>query len=434
MKRLEADILVIGSGIAGICASLSAKQKGKEVLVLARDGGASAISSGALDLADHPLAIPGKPEQWELNIERNLEEILARKPSHPYHLISGDAQGLIKDFEESLKLVFKENGFLRGDSRKNKLIFNQLGTFKPTAYFQTYLLSLDDLKGKSLVLAVGFKNLAGFDLDFFRKNFLYWTERLGVKIKLEILEIDLERSKTFNSLELSRWLEENSEQVKEKIAGALSSKPADLVIFPSVFPLEKRAEILEEIKRETGAEVRELLALPPSVPGRRLERFLEKRLKEEGIEKIKARAISYKAENKKLLSILARAGKQELEICFDKLVLATGGFLSGGIYKQGDFREGILGLQVFSGSRVLEKKIFTEKLTGLHIVEPHPVFAVGLGANPRLQAIDEQGRVVFENLYLAGSILTGANYIFDGTGGGVALITGLKAGINSSQL
>ena len=433
MKRLETEILIIGAGLAGVCAGLSLSRAGKKVLVLARDGGASAMSSGALDLADDPLAIPGKPEQWELNLERNLEEILARKPSHPYQLISGDAQELIKDFEESRKLVFKENGFLWGDSQKNKLIFNQLGTFKPTAYFQSHLLSLDDLKGKSLVLAVGFKNLAGFDLDFFCKNFLYWTERFGVKLELEILEIDLGRARTFNSLELSCWLEENLQQAEEKILGALRSKSAELLIFPGIFPLEKRKEIFSRIKKESGAEVRELLALPPSVPGRRLERFLEKRLKEEGIEKIKARAISYKAENKRLISILAKAGKQELEICFDKLVLATGGFLSGGIYKQGDFGEGILGLKVFLGAKPL-KRIFTEKLTGLHIIEPHPVFAVGLGANSRLQAVDERGRAIFENLYLAGSILTGANYIFDGTGGGVALITGLKAGINTNQL
>jgi glycerol-3-phosphate dehydrogenase subunit B len=58
---LEADVLVVGGGLAGALAALSARAAGARVALVRRGPGATALSSGALSVADDPLSLPGTP-------------------------------------------------------------------------------------------------------------------------------------------------------------------------------------------------------------------------------------------------------------------------------------------------------------------------------------------------------------------------------------
>ncbi|HEX9050500.1 MAG TPA: FAD-binding protein, partial [Anaeromyxobacter sp.] len=50
---LEADVLVIGGGMAGTIAALAARAAGARVVVVRRAPGATALSSGAVSVAPH---------------------------------------------------------------------------------------------------------------------------------------------------------------------------------------------------------------------------------------------------------------------------------------------------------------------------------------------------------------------------------------------
>ena len=59
---MNVDVLVIGGGMAGAVAASKAADSGQEVAVVRRGYGATALSSGAIDIALDPLRISN--ESW----------------------------------------------------------------------------------------------------------------------------------------------------------------------------------------------------------------------------------------------------------------------------------------------------------------------------------------------------------------------------------
>jgi len=125
-----------------------------------------------------------------------------------------------------------------------------------------------------------------------------------------------------------------------------------------------------------------------------------------------------------------RTADDERRVGVKAVVLAAGKFLGGGLEKTGAFREKLFGLPVVVHDGAEPGEVFIEKVLGLRVTGPHPVFAAGLRINPRLQPASADGEPIFANLFAAGAILAGADYIADGCGAGVALATGAQAGIN----
>ena len=66
--------------------------------------------------------------------------------------------------------------------------------------------------------------------------------------------------------------------------------------------------------------------------------------------------------------------------------------------------------------------------------EPQPLFRIGIRTSDFLQPLDTKGDAAFPNLFAAGSILRGYDFIHDRTGSGVAILTGAVAGENASAL
>src|SRR5262249_25551605 len=85
------NVLVIGGGLAGAAAALSAQKAGARVLLVSRGPGATALSSGAADIAaleDAPIL--------------DAARALARKPGHPYALV-GDLEPALADAGDVLR-------------------------------------------------------------------------------------------------------------------------------------------------------------------------------------------------------------------------------------------------------------------------------------------------------------------------------------------
>jgi len=428
MKNIETEVLVIGSGLAGVSAALAAKKSGKKVMVLSQGAAASAMSSGALDICADPVAVPGVPEKWCPDCAQNIEQLLLRVPEHPYRLVADSAEKIIEEIKSAAALVFPgQDGFISGDAKTIQLAFNQIGTFKQTSFTQTHFLSLEDLKTSASVLLLSFSGLIDFDPGFFAKNFLHWTGRLGVKVNLNQAQIAGAGLPDISSLQAMRWIDENAEKTLEAMVKAVKANRAELVIMPALLPFDKRQELINRMEKDAQVKFRELLAMPPSVPGKRLSQYLENRLNQEGIELISGQASGFNAEGKKILSLLTERNLEKVEIRGRAFVLATGSFLAGGIEKHDEFKEKLFGLDLFCKDQLLSK-IFTEKLTSPSIARPHPVFSVGLKAEQKMRVLGRGGETAYENLFAAGSILAGGNYIFNGTGAGVALASGVKAG------
>lgn len=65
----QTDVLIVGSGIAGLCAAIEARQAGADVIVLEK----MKVTGGNTRISDGGLAAPGNPLQKQLGVEDSTE-------------------------------------------------------------------------------------------------------------------------------------------------------------------------------------------------------------------------------------------------------------------------------------------------------------------------------------------------------------------------
>ena len=126
---MAVDVLVIGGGMAGAAAALAARAAGASVQLITRGPGATALSSGAADIAaveDLPL--------------REAARALARRPGHPYALLP-DLEAAIGDALRLLRAL----GYT-GEGDRNLWLLSPLGCPKPAAMAQPFNFLLILLK------------------------------------------------------------------------------------------------------------------------------------------------------------------------------------------------------------------------------------------------------------------------------------------------
>jgi glycerol-3-phosphate dehydrogenase subunit B len=443
-KTISAEVVVIGAGLAGTAACLAARKGGRQVCLVAPNHGASELSSGAMDICGDPCFIKGRPDMTSRDIARNIQELLARNPAHPYNLLSqsGEAPAeIISLFEQALEALFPEGekDFLTGSTRQSQAFLTNLGTFKFSAFAPSLAACLDEQIIERPVV-VSFLELADFHPEFWLKAARVNAQMLGKSIDDSgIAMVDLSLGAEMSSPEMAALLENqgHADIFIEKIAANRDRlADASVAVLPPVLPFQGRARILKELKQETGCEFRELISLPPSAPGMRLARHMSKRIEEqidargESLKRIFGKVTGFSSEDERLISIqveLKGSCQDKLQVEGSVFILTTGSFVGGGIKKDPEFRETVFNLPVFSDNEKV-KKIFTQKLTQESIPGPHKLFSVGVRADNDLRPLDEKGKPVFKNLRAAGAILAGGNYLTHGTGAGTALTTGFKAG------
>ena len=113
-------------------------------------------------------------------------------------------------------------------------------------------------------------------------------------------------------------------------------------------------------------------------------------------------------------------------------VLATGRFVGGGIVRRGALSEALLGLPVqaseggASGFHLARRPAAT--LTVRERRAPQPLLAAGLRVDSQLHPLDLAGAPAHPWLFAAGAVIGGHEHADDGTGLGVAILTGWLAG------
>src|SRR5260370_11365458 len=129
-----AEVLVIGAGMAGAIAALSAVRSGAKVIVVRRAFGATALSSGASDVAVDRHAGDG------VSIEEAAGEIARIRRHHPYAILEQKLPRLM----ESLRFAASAlPGLLSPPAETNAVLATSLGTVKPTAMAQLSQIGAD---------------------------------------------------------------------------------------------------------------------------------------------------------------------------------------------------------------------------------------------------------------------------------------------------
>jgi glycerol-3-phosphate dehydrogenase subunit B len=461
LVNITPDVLVIGGGMAGLVAGIVASENGLDTLVLRTGQSATAYSSGAIDIIGYPpegLALkeylPIKEVPFK-SPSQGLDAILSLFPFHPYGIIGfrddegrnlESVTGHLKEAISWLKERLAGScAALIGEFDRNIFPITVLGTTKPTCLIQetmwTETLNLD---ADNVLIFAGFCGHADFDALSATRAYLENQLRTGEpphKVGHCVSEITpFGKPYNISSIELARHFdhEESIMNLASALKPHVDQLGATHIALPPVLGIENASRNQSRLQDELDVEVFELLALPPSVPGLRLQRAMDRAFRKAGGSLlIGHQAVSATIKNEMVESVLARSPRREITISPRAVVLATGKFIGGGLEAdENGIRETVFDLLPVTASLHPAEDVRPAYHTNIFSLSPdgHAVFGSGLAVDTDFRPIDANGVERAKNLFCAGSILAKYNYSLEKSGLGVALSTGFAAGQVAAEL
>jgi len=434
----DRKVAVIGAGLAGMAAALSAQAAGAEVILINMGPGATAFCSGGLDLAGDPCPPDNRPDAVGRDVAHNLARLIVQRPDHPYALLATDADkpeaGALSLIRAGLQLLFPADGRVRleGSPDQNQPCFTALGTLKFTALFPGST-ARPGAEGMDRPLALGIRGLADFSPATWVRVAEDNAGRIGLGMAGRTGWLCLDHDHDRQSPALAAAIARDPEAFVAAVASAAAAHPeASALVLPPVLPAGVRSDLIRRLEEASGRPLYECLSLPPSVPGLRLTEHLEARGRQGGIETVAGRVVGFTAKDGRITGLQVSDPNGTRTVAADAVILASGKFLGGGLEKLRSFRETVFDLPVFLAGAAAGE-VFIEKTVDLHVTGPHPLFAAGVKSDRELRPAGRDGTAAFANLFAAGAVLAGHNYLRDGTGAGVALATGVRAGRNAAE-
>lgn len=417
----DCDVLVVGGGMAGAIAALAARAAGARVLVVRRAPGATALSSGAVSVAPDPGALPGDPLTARRGPVEAARRLAATRADHPYAIVR------LSRLAEALAFAA---GALRETIapplERPRFLATPFGSVVACALCLRSMADGDLLATGGPLAVAGVPGHLAFDADLVAAGLARYEGRGGPRtLALRLGGRPLVEGGA-RPVEIARALE--APGAAEAFGEALRSGVPDgtaVVLVPPVLGVDPAARVPERVAAAAGVRVAETLSDVPSIPGLRLQRSLDARLREAGVEVISA-------------SIGGAGGPGEAveaagrSIRATSWVLATGRFVGGGIARHGILVEPALGLPVQAAvGREAGVHLAGRPSASLTVRDrrrQQPLLSAGVRVDEALRPLDERGRPVHARLFAAGAVVGGHEQATDGTGLGVAILTGFLAG------
>jgi glycerol-3-phosphate dehydrogenase subunit B len=446
--------------MAGLAAGTIAAENGLETLVLRTGQSATAYSSGAIDIIGYPpegLALKEYFPDTDVPFKTpadGLKAILTLFPFHPYGIIGFRADdkavdSVITAVKESIswlkQLLAGSCAALVGDFERNIYPITVLGTTKPTCLIQDTMWS-DTLRSDpdNVLIFAGFRGHAEFDALSATRAYLenqLRTREPPHKVGHCVLDIaPFGKPYNISSIELARHFDHDGSiaDLASVIKMHVDQLGATHVAIPPVLGIEQASRNKALLKKELGVEVFELVSLPPSVPGFRLQRAMDREFKRAGgTLLIGHQAKSAIIMNDMVRSIVARSPHREVTITPKTVVLATGKFIGGGLEaNENGIRETVFNLLPVTTNLNPAEEVRPAQHINTFSLSPdgHEIFGAGLAVDMNFRPIDADGVERAKNLFCAGSILAKYNYSLEKSGLGVALSTGFAAGHNAAKM
>lgn len=381
------DVVVIGLGPAGLSVALRLAESGRRVLLVAKGEGGFQLSQGTIDVfgyAPQPVTDP-------------LAAIGELTNGHPYAQLGA---GRVRDAVSWLRDVLGEE-LLVGDPGRNYWLPTALGAMRPTALAQPSMVAAHQAASYAVV---GFRQLKDYPTALLAGN-------LGCPFAW--VDLPARREADSSALSYARALEDPAYAKQFSAAVAAAAPEGDVLLLPAM--LGVRPGSWRRIADQVGRPIAEVPLQPPSVPGIRLHDALLARFKAAGGRVIiGSRVVGCRTDGDKVASVRLAVAGGTRDLRASDFVFAPGGFASGSIAvdSYGTITEPVFGLPLTATN--------AHELIGPDYWAPHPLFEVGV-------KVDDAGRARYDNLYLAGDIIAGAERWREKSGEGIAVATAFRA-------
>jgi glycerol-3-phosphate dehydrogenase subunit B len=407
------DVIVVGTGLAGLSAAVRLAESGASVLVLAKGVGATHLAAGTIDVLGYA------PERVERPGDA-LATLAEARPDHPYALVGpAGVAGALEWFKERIAAGPLAPYAYTGNLEENLLLPTAVGALRPSALVPETMAG-GDLRAGPGICFVGFRALK----DFHPALAADMLTRAGVPARGVELDLVPEARADVNALGFGRAFDDPSfrAEVTSQVIGQIGVD--ERVAFPAVLGVRDPHGVWTELEHRLGRPVFEVPTLPPSVPGMRVFSSLRELLRRAGGRVILNNVVTgMDSEGGRVRSLRVRVGLREETRGTDWVVLATGGVASGGVEMDSHWqvRETALGLPLAGvpepGAERFRPGYF----------EDQPMARVGVAADSGLRPVGSDGERLYENVLVAGATLAGAEPWREKSGDGVSLATGHRA-------
>jgi len=405
---MKTEVLVVGGGIAGAMAATMAAKSGLGTTLVRQGYGATALSTGAVDMSG--------VAEWLRGIVKNSE------------MAHRTVDAAVADF---LEFMAEANYPYAGSQDESLTLINAMGTVKSTHLAPETAMAgnLESTESAGL-LFVGIQGYSDFDAKYLGKSLRFLSECGLVRSRLETASLEIKfprvaHTANLNSFELAQLLDDG-EVVLEMIERI--QEKADLhqythLALPPILGRDNSGIVLAILQDQTALPCFEVLSLPPSVPGLRLQRALDRAMKRQGVRIIHAGVKGFVESQGCIRSIQAVAKETEYELEPEAVILATGKFIGGGIQRTDRLREPIFDLPVFVDNGYTPDVGMGALLTERFVSEQR-IFKAGLKVDERFHPVSPDGQVIYSNLMAAGAVLAGHDYILGPGGSGISVVSG----------
>lgn len=412
----QTDVLVVGAGLAGIMAALSALNEGCSVRLVSLGVGSVVLGSGNVDVLAYANGT-GLSSPWQ--------GFASLPAEHPYSILGE------KTVREALNhfcttVAKMDWPYKTAAQETNIALPTMVGTLKPT-WLVPADMEIDALATAQRVLVLGIEgqreSSSALVIDTLHSQPNWETREFVAKTIPAPLQ-GAHRSP--NTLDIARFVDRpEGRKWLAKILASFAGQ-ADIILLPPICGSLPDRAIRQELTRAAKTPIVEMLTIPPGVGGLRLWTALRAALNGfsnfEWVENAKAVSANCAKQECQSLKIQAAGGRYDMTA--KTFILATGGILGGGVeLTPGKAREVVCDTPIAIPDDVAE-------WSSPDFFASHNYARFGVSVDVSMRSTLKP----MNNVFFAGRTIGGYDYATEKSGNGVAIATGWQAGRMAAQM